>query len=158
MQNFGRKMVQNFGQKIVAKIGWKLLQKLSKSCCKVRSKKLQNSAEKRVQNWPKKGCKIRPGKWCKILSKKLKVRPGKCCKNWPGHSCDQFYLLWTLRAVSIGYNFTNFEPECRQRHQRKASTFVGMPRSFSTDRETCPSIGTTWCTSSWRRSGPHGLP
>ena len=46
---------------------------------------------------------------------------------------DIKYLLWILRAVSIGYDFTKFEPECCQNINRNLFV-LGMPQQMSIER------------------------
>ena len=66
--------------------------------------------------------KIRSRKWCKIRPKML----------W-NKAIETKYLLWILRAVSIGYDFTKFEPECCQNINRNLFV-LGMPQQMSIER------------------------
>ena len=55
--------------------------------------------------WPGNIAKIGREKLQKSVKNVAKNRPENVAKNRLEHSCDQFYLLWTLRAVSIGYKY-----------------------------------------------------
>ena len=103
-----------------------------------------------------KGCKVKLGSFTKF--KPVSSQPiGKPVRRFESHGVLRLDVDddWDhVDALVDRPGFHCMQPECRQRHQRKASTFVGMLQQMSIERlqpfdgrprsfRTFTSIGTT---------------